>query len=282
MPNPQGCLIAGLDVGSTTVKAVVAQESCPHQILWREYQRHEAKQPEKVLEFLSALEADLGFTAGRDRLFVTGSGASSLAPLLGAKFVQEVAAVSMAVEILHPEVNSVIELGGQDAKIIVFRNDGRSARKTKIPSMNDKCAGGTGAVIDKIAAKLRIDADALCQPGLPRARAAPGRRQVRRLRRDRHQRTPEAWSGVRRAHGVTVRCHRAAEPHGARAGPHAAPPRSAAWRSQHVHTWHARGLAAQHPPHVGRATRRGSGRRGHRLAHPRAGQRSVLRCHRRD
>ncbi len=88
--------------------------------------------------------------------------AAGLAELIGAKFVQEVTAVSLAVEKLHPEVYSVIELGGQDAKIIVFRNDDASSRKKKIPSMNDKCAGGTGAVIDKINAKLKIPPVDLC------------------------------------------------------------------------------------------------------------------------
>ena len=70
--------------------------------------------------------------------------------------MQEVTAVSLAVEKLHPEVYSVVELGGQDAKIIVFKDDEETGRKKKIPSMNDKCAGGTGAVIDKINAKLKI------------------------------------------------------------------------------------------------------------------------------
>jgi activator of 2-hydroxyglutaryl-CoA dehydratase len=93
---------------------------------------------------------------------MTGSGGTGLAELIGAKFVQEVTAVSLAVEKLHPEVYSVIELGGQDAKIIVFRNDDESSRKKKIPSMNDKCAGGTGAVIDKINAKLKIPQSDLC------------------------------------------------------------------------------------------------------------------------
>ena len=64
-----------------------------------------------------------------------------------------------------PECGSVIELGGQDAKIIIFKEDPETGRKKKIPSMNDKCAGGTGAVIDKINAKLRIPAEELCQMG---------------------------------------------------------------------------------------------------------------------
>jgi predicted CoA-substrate-specific enzyme activase len=161
MPTP---LLVGIDVGSTTVKAV-AVDAATDQIVWSDYQRHETKQPEKTLEFLGRLEADLGITGDTCRMFITGSGGSNLAPLVGAKFVQEVTAVSLAVEKLHPEVHSVIELGGQDAKIIVFKPDPETGRKKKIPSMNDKCAGGTGAVIDKINAKLKIEAVELCNQG---------------------------------------------------------------------------------------------------------------------
>src|SRR5437879_3053899 len=98
-------------------------------------------------------------------MFMTGSGGGGIAEQIGAKFVQEVTAVSLAVEKLHPEVYSVVEVGGQDAKIIVFKDDSDSGRKKKIPSMNDKCAGGTGAVIDKINAKLKIPAADLCNQG---------------------------------------------------------------------------------------------------------------------
>ena len=59
----------------------------------------------------------------------------------------------------------MIELGGQDAKIIIFKKDPETGRKKKLPSMNDKCAGGTGAVIDKINAKLRIPTEQLCEMG---------------------------------------------------------------------------------------------------------------------
>ena len=79
--------------------------------------------------------------------------------------MQEVTAVALAVEKQHPEVYSVIELGGQDAKIIVFKDDNESGRKKKIPSMNDKCAGGTGAVIDKINGKLKIPVEELSNQG---------------------------------------------------------------------------------------------------------------------
>ncbi len=156
--------LVGLDVGSTTVKAI-AVDAESDELLWSDYQRHETKQPEKTLEFLQRIEREIGVAPGNARVFITGSGGGPIATHIGAKFVQEVTAVSLAVEKLHPEVNSVIELGGQDAKIIVFKEDADSGRKKKIPSMNDKCAGGTGAVIDKINAKLKIPVDELGEQG---------------------------------------------------------------------------------------------------------------------
>jgi len=154
----------GLDVGSTTVKAIVV-DAATDKTIWQDYQRHETRQPEKVLEFLRRMEADTGISPENTRIFITGSGGGTIAEMVGAKFVQEVHAVSLAVEKLHPEVYSVIELGGQDAKIIVFKDDEETGRKKKIPSMNDKCAGGTGAVIDKINAKLKIPAAELSDQG---------------------------------------------------------------------------------------------------------------------
>jgi predicted CoA-substrate-specific enzyme activase len=154
--------MVGLDVGSTTVKAVVV-DAATDQTLWQDYQRHETKQPEKTLEFLKRMEAEVGISRLNTRMFLTGSGGTGIAEQIGAKFVQEVTAVSLAVEKLHPEVYSVIELGGQDAKIIVFKDDDETGRKKKIPSMNDKCAGGTGAVIDKINAKLKIPTEQLAE-----------------------------------------------------------------------------------------------------------------------
>ncbi len=154
--------LVGMDVGSTTVKGVVV-DAATDAIVWSDYQRHETKQPEKALELFTRIENESGVNTSNARVFITGSGGANIAPLIGAKFVQEVTAVSLAVEKMHPEVNSVIELGGQDAKIIVFKEDPETGRKKKIPSMNDKCAGGTGAVIDKINAKLRIPALELCQ-----------------------------------------------------------------------------------------------------------------------
>jgi len=162
--NRENRFMVGLDVGSTTVKAVVLN-AATDEILWQDYQRHETKQPEKTLEFLRRIETEVGVNSRNTRMFVTGSGGGVLAELVGAKFVQEVTAVALAVEKQHPEVYSVIELGGQDAKIIVFKDDNESGRKKKIPSMNDKCAGGTGAVIDKINGKLKIPVKELGEQG---------------------------------------------------------------------------------------------------------------------
>ncbi len=158
-------LLIGLDVGSTTVKYVVV-DPVTDTVLMQDYQRHDTKQPEKCLEMLQAVEARFpDVPRNAFRIFMTGSGGASIGPRIGAKFVQEVNAVSLAVEKLYPDVQSVVELGGQDAKIIIFKTDEESGKKKKIPSMNDKCAGGTGAVIDKINAKLKIPADDLCRMG---------------------------------------------------------------------------------------------------------------------
>ncbi|MCZ7607397.1 MAG: acyl-CoA dehydratase activase-related protein [Planctomycetota bacterium] len=152
-------VIVGLDVGSTTVKAVVMHPET-NEILWSDYRRHETKQPEKVLEFLGEITAAFPLPKEKIRIFITGSGGGSLAALFGAKFVQEVNAVSLAVEVFYPTAGSVIELGGQDAKIIIWKDDPNGGKR-KIPSMNDKCAGGTGAVIDKINAKVKLPIEEL-------------------------------------------------------------------------------------------------------------------------
>ncbi len=158
--SPVGTLMVGLDVGSTTVKAVVMDPSTD-EILWKDYERHQTKQPEKVFEFLQRIRDEFTMPDENFRIFITGSGGGMLKEYIGAKFVQEVNAVSLAVEHLYPEAGSVIELGGQDAKIIIWFSDPETGTKRKVPSMNDKCAGGTGAVIDKINAKVQLTGEQL-------------------------------------------------------------------------------------------------------------------------
>src|SRR5438552_11205412 len=116
---PQGLMI-GLDVYSTTVKFVVV-DPITDEILLKDYQRHDTKQPEKCAEMLTRIEQTFpDVPTSAFRIFMTGSGGSNVGKFIGAKFVQEVNAVSLAVEKLYPDVQSVVELGGQDAKIIVF------------------------------------------------------------------------------------------------------------------------------------------------------------------
>jgi activator of 2-hydroxyglutaryl-CoA dehydratase len=146
-------IVLGVDVGSTTVKAVAVD---PHTraIVWSEYRRHETRLADTLLALLVEIgEVFANVPVDDIRIFATGSGAGPLCEPLGAKFVHEVNAVTMAVEELHPDAGSVVELGGQDAKIIMFAVDA-SGRKRASASMNDKCASGTGATIDKCLIKV--------------------------------------------------------------------------------------------------------------------------------
>ncbi|MCL2449711.1 MAG: acyl-CoA dehydratase activase-related protein [Polyangiaceae bacterium] len=170
-----GQLAIGMDVGSTTVKAVVL-DPVTKAILWSDYQRHHTKQPEYVLSMIETILAAFpGRAPSAFRIFLTGSGSSPLCAPTGGKFVQEVNAVTLAVEHLHPDVGSVIELVGQDAKIIMFKDAKAAAHhddagdegetvvqgagKTAVASMNDKCASGTGATIDKCFLKVNAPPD---------------------------------------------------------------------------------------------------------------------------
>lgn len=148
-------LYLGIDVGSTTVKAVLVNAST-FEVVWSDYRRHHTRQPEVLRELLQDMQGGVP-----ERVFITGSGAGPLVSCLGARFVQEVNAVTLAVERLHPDVSSVIELGGQDAKIILFRQNATTGDKTATTSMNDKCASGTGATIDKCMIKVGMAAELL-------------------------------------------------------------------------------------------------------------------------
>ena len=155
-------IVLGIDVGSTTVKGVVV-DPATREILWSDYRRHNTKQPECVAALLVQIgNAFPDMPREKIRVFITGSGSGPIAAPVGAKFVQEVNAVTMAVEHLHPDVGSVVELGGQDAKIIIFKVNAETGEKQAQTSMNDKCASGTGATIDKCMIKV----------GLPQAEVA--------------------------------------------------------------------------------------------------------------
>ena len=147
----------GIDVGSTTCKfALVSPDG---QLLAQSYERHNTKQAEKVLDFLTRLENEHKLTPQQDRVFFTGSGSGIIAPLVGGKIIQEVVAVAAAVEKLHPSVHFVSEIGGEDMKTIFF--SGNDNNKSKQVLMQAACSGGTGTFIEKTARKLEIPPEKL-------------------------------------------------------------------------------------------------------------------------
>ena len=139
----------GIDVGSTTVKAVVLDGN---RRLFSDYRRHNAD----VRASLGALLADVerALPGARVHAAITGSGGLTTARAMGIPFVQEVIAGTEATQRLHPEVDVVIELGGEDAKLTYLH-------PTPEQRMNGTCAGGTGAFIDQMATLLHTDASGL-------------------------------------------------------------------------------------------------------------------------
>lgn len=137
----------GVDIGSTTVKLVVLDDS--NQLIYSEYKRHLSDIKATVIKLFRDCYESLGELSLK--LCITGSGGISVSKWLNMKFVQEVIACTKAVETLIPETDVIIELGGEDAKITYFRG-GMEQR------MNASCAGGTGAFIDQMAGLLDTDA----------------------------------------------------------------------------------------------------------------------------
>lgn len=146
MMDKQKVLHAGLDVGSTTIKLVVADSE--DKILLKLYKRHLSDIRSTVAELFK--EAREHFGDARTTLAVAGSGGMLLAEPLAASFIQEVVAGAEAIRYYMPDTDVAIELGGEDAKLTFF--DGGIDQR-----MNETCAGGTGAFIDQMASFLRTD-----------------------------------------------------------------------------------------------------------------------------
>ena len=141
----------GIDIGSTTVKIAVLNDS--REVLFSDYERHFAN----IQETLSDLLGRALYALGPIRVspVITGSGGLTLATHLEVPFVQEVIAVSSALQDYAPQTDVAIELGGEDAKIIYFEGGNVEQR------MNGVCAGGTGSFIDQMASLLQTDASGL-------------------------------------------------------------------------------------------------------------------------
>ena len=143
-------LHVGLDVGSTTVKIVVMDEDL--NVIYRNYKRHFSDTKNTVCNVLEELIEQ--YKENEFTIALTGSGAMSAAKFLDLPFIQEVVSCKRAVEKYIPQTDVVIELGGEDAKIIYFD-------KSIEQRMNGTCAGGTGAFIDQMASLLNTDTEGL-------------------------------------------------------------------------------------------------------------------------
>lgn len=146
--NKEKTIRIGMDIGSTTIKCVVLDEN--GQILSSAYERHYSHIIEKAQELLTKF-CDTCVPDGKAILTISGSAGIGLADVCGIPFVQEVYAERIAAQRLQPDTDCIIELGGEDAKI-VFLTNGTEVR------MNGTCAGGTGAFIDQMATLLKMTA----------------------------------------------------------------------------------------------------------------------------
>ena len=155
-------LRVGIDIGSTTVKVVVLDEQ--NQVLFRSYERHYSKTRERACETLHSIEDML--RGKQVKLVITGSAGLGVAKAAGLDFVQEVYATAAAVNTYIPDTDAVIELGGEDAKIIFF---GGALEER----MNGSCAGGTGAFIDQMATLMNVTVNELDELSLKHEKIYP-------------------------------------------------------------------------------------------------------------
>ncbi len=149
--NGNNGYVLGIDIGSTTVK--IALLDSENDVVFSSYERHFANIQETLSDLLGRAVYKLGPVHVSP--VITGSGGLSLAKHLEVPFVQEVVAVSTALQDYAPQTDVAIELGGEDAKIIYFEGGSIEQR------MNGVCAGGTGSFIDQMASLLQTDASGL-------------------------------------------------------------------------------------------------------------------------
>ena len=138
----------GLDVGSTTAK--IALIDSDNRVIYSKYERHNARVNELVSQYFDEILALVGDAEAR--ICVTGSVGMATAEQLQAEFVQEVVAASVYARTAHPEAKALIDIGGEDAKVIFFKENGNMELR-----MNGNCAGGTGAFIDQMSVLMGVE-----------------------------------------------------------------------------------------------------------------------------
>ena len=151
----------GIDVGSTTVKTVIIDNG---EFIYNKYERHFSKVRETVAQQLRTIK-EL-YPEEKFRIAITGSAGLGIAEASGISFVQEVFSAYTAVNKSYPDADVVVELGGEDAKII-FLTGGVEQR------MNGSCAGGTGAFIDQMAGLLGVTPDKMNELALHAEKTYP-------------------------------------------------------------------------------------------------------------
>lgn len=159
--TPPTPLLLGIDVGSTTAKIALLDEG---KIIYKRYERHYSKVREKAIEIITDLREIVG--TRELKVALSGSAGFGIAKAVGIDFVQEVFATAEAVKLLEPDTDAVIELGGEDAKIL-FLSGGSEER------MNGSCAGGTGAFIDQMVTLLAISAQEFDEISLNHSKIYP-------------------------------------------------------------------------------------------------------------
>jgi len=141
--------VCGIDLGSTTAKLVVVDTRSRH-VIHAAYRRHNARVRHTLDEMLARIPSAV---SARPMAFrMTGSAALGLSEHLELPFVQEVVAAAAAMRMLHPDAHALIDIGGEDTKLILRSSDDRMDMR-----MNGSCAGGTGAFIDQMATLLAVD-----------------------------------------------------------------------------------------------------------------------------
>jgi len=144
----------GIDVGSISVKLVLLDEA--RRIVQSGYWRHQGRPVGILREKLEAIENRFR-RESLQTVAITGTGTSRLAERLGAIFVNELIAQARAVEHLQPEVRTLIEIGGQDSKLVLLKHDAKQGRLLiEDFSMNSACAAGTGSFLDQQASRLGV------------------------------------------------------------------------------------------------------------------------------
>ena len=155
----------GLDIGSTTAKIIVLDKS-ERNILFYKYERHQAKVQECLLAFFHQLKEQMGDVTLS--INITGSVGMGIAEKYSLPFVQEVVAAAQYIRQNHPGISSMIDIGGEDAKVVFFQNNQATDLR-----MNGNCAGGTGAFIDQMAILLGVSMDELNGLALRATRVHP-------------------------------------------------------------------------------------------------------------